>query len=486
MDEVEELFRQYEEINTVHKAIRPQNVVFQTEVTDQENSQLSDYRRNIQRNLQGPPRGNTNRGRGRGYRGRGMARSSQRPQQNRNLACTKTKMNGTTCGYMPFWNCYLHSNYDQATRAKMDRTNAGSIKTLMEANTVTDAGNQSNISIHDVAPADHPVWQNYQNEINLLYDEEIVEIPALIQTLSNGQELPNQFYAHTNPFACPRIHVMVANTHDGKPIRFHRCVALPDSGCQYPCMDEWLAQKLNLTIIPNNPNELSKMIGASGHTMNIKGKTFIIVEFCGHKTMCEASIVEGLKDKRQLFLGWRQMVDLQILPTTYPAPLSFDKSIYPKPTTISDCNTRTRIIQMNPEVISAIENQIAESMSRWPKMGLQPRQGSYNAERFCEENENNLSLEKPNNETPFFDTRVVPPQAPPNTPKSPTNTTNTFTFNQMELKTGVQKLMAEYDDVFDIKNLKSLKGPKMRIILRDDVEVIPNYVNGSRAITLLK
>ena len=33
----------------------------------------------------------------------------------------------------------------------------------------------------------------------------------------------------------------------------------------------------------------------------------------------------------------------------------------------------------------------------------------------------------------------------------------------------------------DITNLKSLKGPKMRIVLREDVEVIPNYVNGSRA-----
>ena len=113
-------------------------------------------------------------------------------------------------------------------------------------------------------------------------------------------------------------------------------------------------------------------------------------------------------------------------------------------------------------------------------MGLQPRQGAYNAERFCEENENNLSIEKPNNNTPLFDPTVIPPQAPPNTPKTPKNE-NTFTFNQMELKTGVQKLMAEYDDVFDIKNLKSLKGPKMRITLRDDVEVIPNYVNGSRA-----
>ena len=53
------------------------------------------------------------------------------------------------CKYLPFWNCYAHSNMTQDHRAKLDQKHSGAIKQLLENNSVEEASNAS-LSIYDV------------------------------------------------------------------------------------------------------------------------------------------------------------------------------------------------------------------------------------------------------------------------------------------------------------------------------------------------
>ena len=247
-----------------------------------------------------------------------------------------------------FWNCYAHSNMTQDHRAKLDQKHSGAIKQLLENNSVEEASNAS-LSIYDVVPAGDPIWQDQVQSINTLHmmaDEEIEEIPTVIQQLSTGRELPCQFYEPVNPHACPRIYVMVTNAIHDQPMNFKRCIALPDSGCQYPCIDEWLLKKLNLILEPIGlpDEEAPQMVSASGEKLAIIGKSMIFADFCGHSTIFKANVVRGLKDKFQLYLGWKEMIDLGILPPTYPAPINFCDYKFPEPGIIPGADNENIII----------------------------------------------------------------------------------------------------------------------------------------------
>ena len=500
LDQVEAMYRQYEGVSVIHRAIRPHSTAnHEIEDAEVDVHNLSNYRRNINSRLQGQgqpnARGQSRRGRGPpSFRGRQPQPSSRNPVSG--LYCKKKKQNGDQCNYLPFWNCYSHSNMSRDQRSKLDQKNSGALKQILETNSVEGASNSS-LSIYDVVPANDPLWQDQVQTINTLLmmaDEEIEEVPTTIQHLSSGRELPCQFYEPANPSACPRIYVMIANAIDDQPLNFKRCVALPDSGCQFPCIDEWLLKKLDLILQPFGleGEDAPQMVSASGAKLAIIGKSLIFVDFCGHSAIFEANVVRGLKDKFQLYLGWKEMIDLSILPPTYPAPINFCDYKFPEPGIIPGADNENIII--NKEVKTALRIQVSDSMNRWDRMNLPVRNGANMAAHFKQVNfgaqalDDTIALDSSSQDESAANSPAQPelPPAAPQVPTSPTETPNgldtTFTQLQaLEIKASVKNLMEEYNDVFDITNLKSLKGPKMRIVLREDVEVIPNYVNGSRA-----
>ena len=508
LEEVETLFRQYEEVNVMNRAIRPHSTT-NHEISEPENQQLSNYRKNIDNKLTGKEvsvRGFTQRGRG-GFSNRGRKiPQPQRTNQGQHLYCRIRKQNGKLCNYLPFWNCYSHSRMDQAQKSKLDSQNAKTLKALVENNELEET---TELSVYDIAQKDNSVWQ--EPEFNRLTDEEIVEVPAVIQQLNNGDEIPNQFYEPRVPSSCPRIYVMIANAIDGQPLYFKRCIALPDSGCQLPVIDEWLAEKLKLQVYPNVPNDAPhSMIGATGNTIAVTGKAMVFVEFCGHPTMFDVLVVRGLKERCQLYLGWREMVDLNIVPPTYPAPLNLCDYEFPRPQTIAGANNGD--VTYTEEVNNALKNQVYDAMYRYDRMKTPVQNGANCARHFRETNSKvedvidgtlNLTTSSEENDPPQEGYKIdydrnksqldrilkqrFKPLKKQNTEtqcediSKEQNDENNNSVQSLEIKTSIRNLMAQYDDVFDIKNMKSLKGPSMRIVLRDDVPIVPNYVNGSRA-----
>ena len=279
LDEVKRLFVEDENLKTLSGVTNPHV----NEMSDFELphvSQLSNYRRNVNLRLQGPSRGSRQSypGRGGSHSNRGN-RQPQHPNQSRQFSQVRSsacqiKTDGKVCNFSPFWNCFNHSRIPQAQRKEMDK----SFKPTQ--------ANQ--MSVFQVASSDDPVWQDqtvpYTSETNMMGDAEILEIPVAIQTLSNGRELPLNFWHPTDPQSCPRIYCKVAPAIDGgQPLGWVNVCTLPDTGCQHPVINSKIVHDNGWPIKPLSQDiGLQDVLGASGHSLGCIGKVLLMVEYFGH------------------------------------------------------------------------------------------------------------------------------------------------------------------------------------------------------------
>ena len=522
MDDIKLLFVQDDNIANLSNISNPN--VHEMEGAAASLDLLSNYRRNVNMRLNGPPRGRPTRpGRGASHANRGT-RQPQPPTQSssgQSNACSFKNQDGNKCGFKPYWNCFNHSRITMSRRKELDKSYNNSSET-------------NSMSVFTVANANDPVWQDQYSQINMMDDEEILEIPMAIQELSNGRELPMNFWYPQNPSTCPRIYTRVAPAIDGQPLKWVTLVTLPDTGAQSSVINAQIVQDNGWPIIPLSdqpglgPHDI---IGAGGHSLGCIGRVMLLIEYFGHKAIIEASVCRNLVGSKQLYIGWKEMIDIGIIPPEYPAPLDLSSAKpVQRPTTTLD--SQNRRIQITPEVKRAWNIQVGDAMERWDRMRSRPGNGASMADHFWivnqgipgmdlmdqpeqppgaqadanaveivhEQLQDNSVIEIPD-QPPILDApdvQVVTPepeiqavgndpvQVPiENAPEAMSSTSQESVIELSEMKVhvrdSVKQLMGQYDDVFDIKNLKSLKGPKMRIVLRDDIPIVPNYVNGSRA-----
>ena len=520
LDDVKRIFVQDENISTLSGVTNPH--VQEMEAQLPQLSQLSNYRKNVNLRLNNP------RGTGRGsYPGRGGSHSNRgnrqpqnQPQNSQRSSSCMVRENGIQCGFDPFWHCFKHSRITQAHRKELDKKRQG------------QQPQTNQMSVFEVAASDDQVWQDSTvpvgAELNLMQDTEILEIPVAVQTLSNGRELPMNFWHPVDPYACPRIYCKVAPAIDGQEMAWINVCTLPDTGCQRAVINAKIVHDNGWEITPLSPRlGLQDVVGAGGHSLGCIGKVNIIVEYFGHRSLFEASVCTNLTGAKQLYLGWKEMIDLGILPPEYPAPLNLSsgKPVRQPNTTLDVSNAR---LPISREVTRAWNIQIGDQLERWTRMHCRPGNGADAADHFWVTNfgiPEMLTLEAENVQVPVNPADIAPVQAgagpshgrgnleqppfrrqkskakdtlepqpilhPPDVqvvspPRSMDQSVTEVSSDEIlemksQVRESVQNLMKEYDDVFDIKNLKSLKGPKMRIVLREDVPIVPNYVNGSKA-----
>ena len=78
------------------------------------------------------------------------------------------------------------------------------------------------------------------------------------------------------------------------------------------------------------------------------------------------------------------MIDLGILPPTYPAPINFCDYKFPEPGIIPGADNENIII--NKEVKTALRIQVSDSMNRWDRMAIPVRNGANMAAHFKQVN----------------------------------------------------------------------------------------------------
>ena len=227
----------------------------------------------------------------------------QQPQQqpqNQRLKCR-------ACGYFPFFRCNKPGHF-KGDRQAMEQKYANAIarpkiRAIEDSGYVDRIDEQHYVESITVEALDvHPV------SINNTFDRDDNGLPIM----------PN---SHQSPL----IYCLVKNdpgtvnpTVQPQPWAPFEMVCLPDSGAWMPVLHEELAKEANLII---NTNDVHPNISAanSGNLPCI-GSTNVILKYKDHVIRFKAYVVRNVS-KRYMYLSWKEMKSLNLLPQEYPLPL---------------------------------------------------------------------------------------------------------------------------------------------------------------------